>query len=70
MARKVFISYNFNDKQLVHSIKSFFQPYGGTVQGKPVFVTDNVSKDGDKAIDNEIKQGESDGQYFHQPYPQ
>ena len=54
MPRRIFISYNFNDRDLAHSISSFFQPGGGKCQGKPLFVEKNVSDQGNKAIAREI----------------
>lgn len=46
MAKKTFISYNFADREIAHSIKSIFQDNNGKVNGKVngtcVFV-ENVS---------------------------
>lgn len=55
MKRRIFISYNFNDRLNAHNIGQFFQPEGGKCQGKPLFVENDVSSQGEKAIDTEIK---------------
>ena len=55
MSKKIFISYNFKDKQFAGSVKSFFQKQGGKCQGSPVYVTNDVSAGGSDAIDAEIK---------------
>lgn len=55
MARKIFISYNFRDREIAHNIGKFFQSERGRCQGKPVFVKDDLSKQGGKAIDKEIQ---------------
>lgn len=55
MSRKIFISYRFSDREIAHTVTNFFQPQGGNCDGKPAFVTNDVSSDGEKAIDEEIK---------------
>ncbi|ATC95050.1 TIR domain-containing protein [Pseudoalteromonas tunicata] len=55
MANRIFVSYNFNDREMSRSIKSFTQSYGGPVRGNFIFVENDVSAYGDAAIDNEIK---------------
>lgn len=55
MSRWVFISYNFNNRELVRTLKNYFQDRGGPCAGKPLYVTNDVSKDGDSAIDREIR---------------
>ena len=55
MSRRVFISYDFNDKELAFNIKSFFQAEGGKCQGRPIFVENDVSDKGKNAIDTEIR---------------
>jgi hypothetical protein len=54
MSRQVFVSYGFKNAQIARSVKSFFQDQGGPCEGKPVYVTRDVSVDGPDAIDNEI----------------
>lgn len=55
MARKIFVSYNFKDKEVSHSVKAFLQKHGGKIDGEFVFVTTDVSSEGDAAIDREIR---------------
>lgn len=55
MASKIFVSYNFNDRAVVHTVKSMTQDVGGKIDGKFVFVTNDVSDYGDNAIDREIR---------------
>jgi|OM-RGC.v1.025685761 hypothetical protein len=55
VANRIFVSYNFNDREMSRSIKSFTQSYGGPVRGNFIFVENDVSAYGDAAIDNEIK---------------
>ncbi|WP_010321653.1 TIR domain-containing protein [Marinobacterium stanieri] len=54
MARKIFVSYNFKDKEVSHSVKALLQKHGGKIDGQFVFVTRDVSYEGDAAIDREI----------------
>ena len=55
MARRVFVSFNFKDAAAAKSVRSFFQDQQGQSQGKPVFVENDVSANGDAAIDTEIR---------------
>ena len=55
MAKRIFVSYNFNDREVTKTVKSMTQNVGGCVQGQFVFVENNVSRDGRSAIDAEIK---------------
>ena len=55
MSKKVFISFNFKDSAIAKNVKPFFNNQGGKCQGKPVYVENDVSDQGDKAIDDEIK---------------
>ncbi|WP_201495281.1 TIR domain-containing protein [Rubrivivax sp. A210] len=55
MTKKTFISYAFDDKEIVHSGRSFTQAQGGQVQGQFVRVEKFVADKGEKAIDAEIK---------------
>lgn len=59
MPKKTFISYNYSDAELAHTVRSHFNNGGGPIQGKPVSVKENVSDDGPKAIDRTIKQAMS-----------
>lgn len=54
MSQKVFISYNFKNRELAGSVKNFFAPLGGPCEGSPVYVENDVSADGENAIDREI----------------
>lgn len=53
--KKIFVSYNFNDRNTSHSIKGMSKDNYGPVNGRFVFVEKNVSGEGDSAIDREIK---------------
>jgi len=53
--KKIFVSYNFNDRNTSHSIKGMSKYYSGPVNGRFIFVENDVSKEGDSAIDREIK---------------
>ena len=55
VANRIFVSYNFNDREISRSIKNFSQSYGGPVRGDFIFVENDVSAYGDIAIDKEIK---------------
>jgi len=55
MAKKIFVSYNFNDKEVVHTVQSMMQSNQGKIQGKLVFVENDVSHEGTNAIDREIR---------------
>jgi len=55
MSRRIFISYNFKDREIAHNIRPYFQSNGGTCQGKPLFIENDVSGQGDKAIDLEVR---------------
>jgi len=55
VANRIFVSYNFNDREIGRSIKNFTQSYGGPVRGNFIFVENDVSAYGDDAIDDEIK---------------
>jgi hypothetical protein len=55
MSRLVFISYNFKNRELSHTLKNYFQELGGPCEGKPLYVTRDVSEEGAAAIDLEIR---------------
>jgi len=56
MASRIFVSYNFNDRNISYTVKSRLQGSGGLVQGIFLFVVNDVSFQGDLAIDLEIRQ--------------
>ncbi|MDY0250038.1 MAG: TIR domain-containing protein [Pseudomonas sp.] len=56
MSNRIFVSYNFNDREISRSISSFTQLHGGPVRGSFTFVKNDVSAYGDTAIDKEIKE--------------
>ena len=56
MANRIFVSYNFNDREISRSINSFTQLHGGPVRGNFIFVENDVSAYGDHVIDKEIKE--------------
>ena len=56
MANRIFVSYNFNDREISRSINSFTQSHGGPVRGNFIFVKNDVSAYGETAIDKEIKE--------------
>ena len=55
MSRRVFISYNYADKELVHQIKDFFQPEGWLCQGKAVSVIPPVGSLTEDEIDHLVQ---------------
>ena len=56
MVNRIFVSYNFNDREISRSINNFTQSHGGPVRGNFVFVKNDVSAYGDSAIDKEINE--------------
>ena len=52
MATKTFISYNFNDREIAHSVRSMFQNNGGPINGHCVFVSGSSTPSYE--IDNNI----------------
>jgi len=56
LANRIFVSYNFNDREISRSINSFTQSHGGPVRGNFIFVQNDVSAYGEAAIDKEIKE--------------
>jgi hypothetical protein len=55
MPRNIVVSYNFTDRELVHTVPNYFHTRGGGCDGRAVFVTNDVSAEGPKAIDAEIR---------------
>ena len=54
MRNRIFVSYNFNDREIGHSIKSMSSENGGQVTGEFVFVS-GVSSTDSREIYNNIK---------------
>ena len=54
MAKNIFVSYKFTDQEVVKTVSSMLQNNGGSIDGKFVYVTNDVSSQGEKAIDREI----------------
>lgn len=52
---KVFVSYNFGDRSLVHGIEQLFQRGGGRLPGTPVRVTQDLSGQPDSVIRRAIR---------------
>lgn len=55
MSRNIFISYRFKDRSIAHNVETFFQTQGGTCDGKPKYVENNLSSEAPAVIDAEIK---------------
>ena len=61
MAKRIFISFNFHERNFRDNLTRFFQEFGGPVQATPVFVERDVTVPGrskeenDKAIEAEIR---------------
>lgn len=55
MSKHLFVSFHFaRDASLAGSLKTFFQPDGGKCQGDLRFVVNDVSDQGEQAVDAEI----------------
>ena len=55
MSKKIFVSYNVNDKQLGESIKGWNQHNDGVVKGQFIAIEERVSHLGAEVIDHEIR---------------
>jgi len=55
MAKKVFLSFNFKEKNYLNDARNLFAPYLGTLEATPIFVERDVSENGPKAIEQEIQ---------------
>ncbi len=55
MSTRIFVSYNFNDREIAHTVRNFSQTFGGKVDGTFALVENNVSASGERAIDDEIR---------------
>ncbi|MGF1805502.1 TIR domain-containing protein [Aliivibrio sifiae] len=53
--KKIFVSYNFNDKKISHSVKGMSKDSNGPVNGRFVFVEGDVAFNGSDAIDLKIR---------------
>jgi hypothetical protein len=53
--KNIFVSYNFNDRNISHSIKGMSKENSGPVNGRFIFVKNDMSAEGSLAIDREIK---------------
>jgi len=55
MAKKIFISFNYNQRGYKNDMLRLFAAYGGWLEATPVTVENDVSLGGDVAIKAEIK---------------
>ncbi|HEX2206780.1 MAG TPA: TIR domain-containing protein [Longimicrobium sp.] len=55
MRRHIFISYRFKDRNIAHNVETFFQTQGGTCDGKPKYVEQNLSSEDSGVIEAEIR---------------
>lgn len=53
MSKHVFVSCDFEDRNLAHAVETFFESKVGNAKGRPAFVSD-VLRDGYEAVDQEI----------------
>lgn len=54
MARSIFVSYNFHDRELARALPSVQKNFLRLVCGKFVFVTEELAQLGDAAIDEQL----------------
>ena len=52
--KKIFVSYNFNDRSISHSVNGMSKDNNGPVNGRFVFVEGDVASNGAAAIDKKI----------------
>jgi hypothetical protein len=55
MAKSIFVSYNFNDRTVSKAVQGMIQEHKEDIQGRVVFVENDVSYNGSTAIDWEIE---------------
>lgn len=55
MARSIYVSYNFNDRELARALPTVQKNFIRLVCGKFVFVTEEIAKLGEAAIDEQIR---------------
>lgn len=53
--KKIFVSYNFNDRSISHNVKGMSIDNNGPVNGRFVFVEGDVTSNGVAAIDEKIR---------------
>ena len=56
MAKRIFVSYNFNDRQVTETVKHMIETHHDAIEGRMVFVENDVSYNGATAINWEIEQ--------------
>lgn len=54
MAKSIFVSYNFNDREVEKKVKDMMSAHRDEIDGNVVFVENDVSYNGDTAINWEI----------------
>jgi hypothetical protein len=55
MAKSIFVSYNFNDREVCCAVKGMMMEHVNDIHGKVVFVENDVSYNGDTAVNWEIE---------------
>ena len=55
MAKSIFVSYNFNDREVVKKVKDMMSAHRNEIDGNVVFVENDVSYNGETAINWEIE---------------
>ena len=55
MAKNIFVSYNFNDREVTCAVKNMIQAHQDELKGKVVFVENDVSYNGKTAVNWEIE---------------
>ncbi|MCG9738379.1 TIR domain-containing protein [Shewanella insulae] len=55
MAKKIFVSYNYKDSEITRTINSMVRDCGGIIDGVFVFVENDMSNLGERAIESEIR---------------
>jgi hypothetical protein len=55
MAKSIFVSYNFNDREVCDKVKGMMMEHVNDIHGKVVFVENDVSYNGATAVDWEIE---------------
>lgn len=56
MPKNIFLSFSYKDKNYRDNLRDQFQAHGGPIQATPLFVTEDVSSQGEQAIKNLIRQ--------------
>lgn len=55
MAKNIFVSYNFNDRKVAKTVKKMMQRHQDDIEGQIVFIENDVSYNGETAIDWEVE---------------